>query len=96
MKQVDDLLSQAEKLVLDEIEKRVTKILLNPKNRAVAFVMAMGGYCFYDMYGPLDDSKYMEPVLKLFEHYDKVFKLSGNEIKWDVLHGKIIKTTHWE
>lgn len=95
MKAVDALLNEAESLVLAEIEKRVTKILLSPKNRAVSFVMAMGGYSFYDIYGSLDDCKYMEPVFTLFEEYDHVFKLSGIGWRWDLLNGRVVKTTDW-
>lgn len=95
MKAVDKLLNEAEKLVLDEIERRVTKILLSPKNRAVAFVMAMGGACFYDEEIGLDERVYMEPVYKLFEMYDQVFKLSGIGWRWDLINGEVIKTTDW-
>lgn len=95
MKKVDDLLSQAEKLVLDEIEKRVTKILLSPKNRTVSFVMAMGGYCFYSKDDSLDDCAYMQPVVKLFDKYDEMFKLSGIGWRWDVVDGEVIKITDW-
>lgn len=95
MKQVDKLLLEAENLVLDEIEKRVTKILLSPKNRAICFVMAMGGACFYDKDNALDDCAYMEPVYKIFEMYDHVFKLSGIGWRWDLVNGEVIKTTNW-
>lgn len=95
MKNVDALLDQAEKLVLAEIEKRVTKILLNPKNRAVSFVMAMGGYCFYSENDSLDDCAYMGPVVKLFDQYDEVFKLSGIGWRWDLVNGEVVKITDW-
>lgn len=95
MKQVDKLLQEAQNLVLAEIEKRVTKILLSPKNLAISFVMAMGGACFYDKEGALDDCTYMEPVYKLFEMYDQVFKLSGIGWRWDLVNGEVIKSTDW-
>lgn len=95
MKAVDKLLNEAESLVLAEIEKRVTKILLSPKNHAVAFVMAMGGACFYDGEIGLDERAYMEPVYKLFEMYDHVFKLSGIGWRWDLVNGEVIKSTDW-
>lgn len=95
MKKVDDLLSQAEQLVLDEIEKRVTKILLNPKNRAVSFVMSMGGACFYDQEIGLDETKYQQPVYDLLEKYDSVFKLTGSGWRWNVIAGEVVRSTNW-
>ncbi len=95
MKDVDKLLQEAESLVLAEIEKRVTKILLSPKNPAISFVMAMGGYAFYSKYYSLDDREYMQPVFKLFDEYDEIFKLSGIGWRWDVVDGEVIKITDW-
>lgn len=95
MRNVDALLFEAEDLVMTEIEKQVVKILLCPKNRADGFVMAMGGYCFYSKGDNLDECVYMEPVYKIFEEYDHVFKLSGQGVRWDLVDGKIKKQCNW-
>lgn len=95
MKEVDNLLQEAESLVMAEIEKRVTKILLNPKNRAVAFVMAMGGACFYDQEIGLDETKYQQPVYDLIEKYDNAFKLTGSGWRWQVIAGEVVRSTNW-
>ncbi len=95
MHYVDKLLKQAESLILLEVEKQVKRILLNPKNRAVSFVMAMGGYCFYSKDDSLDDCAYMYPVVKIFDQYDSIFKLSGYGWRWDLVDGEVIKITDW-
>lgn len=95
MQHIDKLLKEAEDLVLCHIDRHVRKILLNPKNRAVSFVMAMGGACFYDKEIGLDEAKYQEPVYKLLEKYDEVFKLSGIGWRWDLVNGEVVKSTDW-
>lgn len=96
MKNVDSLLQEAENLVLAEIEKRVKKILLSPKNRAVSFVMAMGGACFYDQEIGLDETKYQQPVYDLLEKYDSVFKLTGSGWRWNLVAGEVVRSTNWQ
>lgn len=72
LKNVDKILNQAEALLMDEIEKRVTKILTSPKNRAQCFIMAMGMHFFSDGDGETldDDLSYLKPVMCLFEEYN--------------------------
>lgn len=97
-KQADQLLKQAETLIWLEIQKRVIKILTNPKKSGVTFIAAMGTYFFIDKErNVIDPRAWMEPVNVLFEEYDETFKLSGIGWRWDLDQesGKVIKSTDW-
>lgn len=96
MKNVNVLLKKAEKLLCDEVDSQVEKILLSDRNKAVAFISSMGGYCFYDADGVgMDDRAWMKPVYKLYEEYDHVFKLSGAGVHFEIVNGKVIKSQNW-
>lgn len=69
--------------------------MLNPKNRAVAFVMSMGGACFYDQEIGLDETKYQKPVYDLIEKYDRIFKLTGSGWRWNLVAGEVVRSTNW-
>ena len=96
MKNVNALLEKAEKLVWAEIEKKVTKILLSERNAARGFICCMGGYFWIDSNGDaIDDRAWMNPVFNIFDKYDDAFKLTGIGWRWDLVNGKVVKTTDW-
>lgn len=93
---IDKLLEEAQKLIWIEIEKEVTKILLSPRNRMVTFITAMGGWFFVDSDGlDADDKHYMKTLDGIYEQYNDMFKMYGAGIRWDLVDGKVIKTTDW-
>lgn len=98
-KLIDSHLQQAEKLIWDEIDRKIRAILVRKDNPAGCFICAMGVYFFLDKKGDqIDDGrKWMDSVFTIFEEYNEIFKLSGAGVRWDLdSHtGVVTKRNDW-
>lgn len=95
IKQVDELLDQAYKLVRQELEKRV-RAVLRQNRRAKSFCMAMGSASFNDRNGtPLfeDEAPYAKPVWDLLDEYNDTFKLTGDPMRIEASAAPVV--TDW-
>ena len=98
---IETLLERAEKLVWFEIEREVKKVLQDPKIPATGFITAMGGYFWLAGKGDtdLDDDEnrypWQKPINALYDNYNEIFKMHGAGVRWDLVDGKVIKSTDW-
>lgn len=105
---IETLLERAEKLVWFEIEREVKKVLQDPKIPATGFITAMGGYFWIagggeekDFYlrDDLEDDErrypWQKPINAVYDNYNEIFKMHGAGVRWDLIDGKVIKSTDW-
>lgn len=93
-------LSLAHHTIHMEVVKRATKIIADPSNTCIGFVMAMGGFNFLysneanrSFCSP--DPRYCNPVYNLIEEFDQVLQITGNPVRLDLVDGKVIKRRDW-
>lgn len=96
---IDQHLAAAEKLIWFAIEREVKAVLQDPNNPAVCFISAMGTWFWSndeDTY-PDNDEKYpwQAPINAIYNRYNDLFKMYGEGVRWDLVDGKVIKTTDW-
>lgn len=102
-RRIDQHLEQAEKLIWFAIEQGVKAVLQDPNNPATGFISAMGGWGWLSGYGEpkdrdyLDDNKYhwQAPIDAIYDKYNETFKMYGAGVRWDLVDGKVIKSTNW-
>lgn len=95
---IDQHLAAAEKLIWFAIEREVKAVLQDPNNPAVGFISAMGGWFWLGgPDGDLSDDKYhwQKPIDDLYDRYNDAFKMYGASVRWDLVDGKVIKSTDW-
>lgn len=88
--QARHLLIEAHNVVIAEIVRQASKILLAP-NAAKAFYIGMGVYGFDNADGLDIDRAYMDPIHSLFAEFDQELKLSGNSMRIRVDGRRIVK-----
>ncbi len=98
-KQIDNLLNEANKIAMKEVERLARKVMKERPNLKT-FCMAMGGICFYDKDGPLrrmDNQPYtrtyLKPIESFVEEFDYALKLTGQGLRLDSHAGPVI--TDW-
>lgn len=94
---IDRHIEAAEKLIWFAIEREVKAVLQDPNNPATGFISAMGCWFWLSGYGDLDDNRYpwQAPIDAIYDRYNEAFKMYGAGVRWDLVDGKVIKSTDW-
>lgn len=97
---INQHLAAAEKLIWFAIEREVKAVLQDPKNGGVTgFISAMGGYFWIagDSDVKSDEKIYpwQAPIDAIYDKYNDAFKMYGAGVRWDLVDGKVIKSTDW-
>lgn len=91
IKEADDILLKADKLIVAEVEK-IARNFLTKKNPAHKFTMAMGTYFFQDKKGEIRYDIECKELEEFMNKYNKRFFITGNPM---IFTATGIKITDW-
>lgn len=98
-RRIDQHLEQAEKLIWFAIEREVKAVLQDPNNPAICFISAMGSWFWSNDEETFHDNEdlyeWQAPLNAIYDRYNEAFKMYGAGVRWDLVDGKVIKSTDW-